>query len=103
VGEGEHHEFRKIATAEELLAEQEASADAHIHMPSPSFWPIIVSFSLPIMAYGIIFSRWLIPIGFAFALLGIYGWALEPPTAAPDDYEPPPPPTGGELEVAAHG
>jgi cytochrome c oxidase subunit I len=103
VGEGEHHEFRKIATAEELLAEQEAHADAHIHMPSPSFWPIVVSFSLPIMAYGIIFSRWMIPIGFAFALLGIYGWAMEPPTAAPDDYEPPPPPAGGELEVAGHG
>ena len=103
VGEGENHDFRKIATAEELLAEQEASADAHIHMPSPSFWPIVVAFSLPIMAYGIIFSRWMIPIGFGIALLGIYGWALEPPTAAPDDYEPPPPPTGGELEVATHG
>jgi len=103
VGEGENHDFRKIATAEELLAEQEASADAHIHMPSPSFWPIVVAFSLPIMAYGIIFSRWMIPIGFGIALLGIYGWALEPPTAAADDYEPPPPPTGGELEVATHG
>jgi cytochrome c oxidase subunit 1 len=103
VGEGEHRELRKIATAEELLADQEANADAQIHMPSPSFWPIIVSFSLPIIAYGVIFSRWLIPIGLAFTLLGIYGWALEPPTATPADYEPPPPPTGGELEVATHG
>jgi cytochrome c oxidase subunit I len=103
VGEGEHHNFRKIATAEDLLAEQEASADAHIHMPSPSFWPVVVAFSLPIIAYGVIFSRWMIAIGFGIALLGIYGWALEPPTATPDDYEPPPPPSGGELEVAAHG
>ena len=103
VGEGEHHEFRKIATAEELLAEQEANADAHIHMPSPSYWPIIVSFSLPVMAYGIIYSRWMIPIGFAIAMFGIYGWAMEPPTATADDYEPPPPPSGGELEVATHG
>jgi cytochrome c oxidase subunit I len=103
VGEGEHHEFRKIATAEELIAEQEANADAHIHMPSPSYWPIIVSFSLPVMAYGIIYSRWMIPIGFATALFGIYGWAMEPPTATADDFEPPPPPSGGELEVATHG
>ena len=103
VGEGEHHEFRKIATAEELIAEQEANADAHIHMPSPSYWPIIVSFALPVMAYGIIFSRWMIPIGFAIALFGIYGWAMEPPTATTDDFEPPPPPSGGELEVATHG
>jgi cytochrome c oxidase subunit 1 len=103
VGEGEHHEFRQIATAEELLAEQEANADAHIHMPSPSYWPVVVAIALPIMAYGVIFSRWLIPVGFAIALLGIYGWAMEPPTATADDFEPPPPPTGGELEVAAHG
>ena len=46
VGEGEHHDFHKIATAEELIAEQEANADAHIHMPSPSYWPIVVSFSV---------------------------------------------------------
>jgi cytochrome c oxidase subunit 1 len=103
VGEGDNHEFRQIATAEELLAEQEANADAHIHMPSPSYWPIVVSIALPIMAYGVIFSRWLIPVGFAIALLGIYGWAMEPPTATADDFEPPPPPAGGELEVAAHG
>src|SRR5688572_328416 len=103
VGEGEHHEFHKIATAEELIAEQEANADAHIHMPSPSYWPIIVSFSLPVMAYGIIYSRWMIPIGFAIAMFGIYGWAMEPPTATADDYEPPPAPSGGELEVATHG
>ena len=72
-------------------------------MPSPSYWPLVVAFALPIMAYGVIFSRWLIPVGFAIALLGIYGWAMEPPTATADDFEPPPPPTGGELEVAAHG
>jgi len=103
VGEGDQHEFRKIATAEQLLAEQEEHADAHIHMPSPSYWPIVVAIALPIMAYGVIFSRWLIPVGFAIALLGIYGWAMEPPTATADDFEPPAPPTGGELEVAAHG
>jgi cytochrome c oxidase subunit 1 len=26
---------------EELHADQEANADAHIHMPSPSYWPIV--------------------------------------------------------------
>ena len=56
VGEGDHHEFQQVATAEEILAEQEAHADHHIHMPSPSYWPIVLAFGLPIMAYGIIYN-----------------------------------------------
>jgi cytochrome c oxidase subunit 1 len=103
-GEGEHHDFHKVATAEEILADQEAKADAHIHMPSPSYWPIVISFGLPIIAYGVIFSRLMIPIGLAIVLLGVYGWVMEPATATEADFEPPPPPPGGgELEVASNG
>ena len=40
VGEGDAHDLRRVATAEEILAEQEAEADHHIHMPSPSYWPM---------------------------------------------------------------
>ena len=40
VGEGDAHDLRRVATAEEILAEQEANADHHIHMPSPSYWPL---------------------------------------------------------------
>ncbi len=32
----------KVRTGEELHAEQEANADKHIHMPSPSYWPLVV-------------------------------------------------------------
>ena len=43
VGEGGQHELRQVATAEEILAEQEAHADQHIHLPSPSYWPLLVA------------------------------------------------------------
>jgi cytochrome c oxidase subunit 1 len=102
-GEGEHHDFHKVATAEEIVADQEANADAHIHMPSPSYWPIVIAFAMPIIGYGIIYSRLMIPVGMAIVLLGVYGWVLEPPTATAADFEPPPPPSAGELEVAADG
>ncbi len=102
-GEGEHHDFHKVATAEELLAEQEANADPHIHMPSPSYWPLLLAFGLPVMAYGVIFSRWLIPVGAAIVMLSIFGWGMEPPTAPDADFDPPAPEGGAELEVAAHG
>jgi cytochrome c oxidase subunit I len=92
-----------VATAEDLIAEQEANADHHIHMPSPSYWPVVVAFGLPVMGYGVIYNLLLIPVGALIVLLGLFGWAMEPPTATEADFDPPPPsPGGAELEVA-HG
>ncbi|MEJ7800235.1 MAG: cytochrome c oxidase subunit I [Ilumatobacter sp.] len=102
-GDSEHHEFVQVATAEEIMADQEAHADAHIHLPSPSYWPILLAFGLPVMAYGVIFNFILIPVGAAIVLLSMFGWSLEPHTASDADYDPPPPSGGTELEVADHG
>ena len=83
-------EIRKVRTAEQLMAEEAANADAHIHMPSPSFWPIVVALGLPIIALGAVYKT--IPVmifGAVVLLLGIYGWALEPSVADDSDYDPP--------------
>jgi cytochrome c oxidase subunit 1 len=82
-------EFRQIATAEELLAQQEARADRHIHMPSPSYWPLVVAFGLPVVAIGLIYMRAISVVGAVIVLFGIYGWAQEPSVADPDDFDPP--------------
>jgi cytochrome c oxidase subunit 1 len=52
-----------------------------IHLPSPSYWPLVAAFGLPIMAYGVIYSWWLVGLGVAVTLVGVYGWALEPSVA----------------------
>ena len=57
VGEGDHHDLQRVATAEEILAEQEANADHHIHLPSPSYWPLVLALALPIIAFGVIYNR----------------------------------------------
>jgi cytochrome c oxidase subunit I len=101
-GEGEHHDYHQVATAEEIMAEQEANAEQHIHMPSPSYWPIVLSLGLPIMAYGVIYNIWLIVAGAAVVLAAMYGWGMEPATATDADYDPPSPEGGAALEVA-HG
>ena len=61
--------------------------DQHIHMPSPSYWPIVIAAGLPLIATGIIFSRWIAVIGALIVFGGIYALALEPATApeAPHD------------------
>ena len=83
------HKLVRVKTAEELLATEEANADEHIHLPSPSYWPIVLAFGLPIIAYGVIFNLLLSVVGAAVLLLGAFGWVLEPSVAEDRDYDPP--------------
>ncbi len=95
VGEGESHEYVRRSTLEELVAEEERLADKHIHLPAPSYWPIVLAFALPVMAYGVIYTTWLIVLGAAIAIAAMFGWALEPADADESDFDPPA--TGGET------
>jgi cytochrome c oxidase subunit 1 len=63
-----------IATAEN------GGEDVHdIHMPAPSYMPIIAAAGLPIVAIGLLYAYPLIAVGAAIGLVGIYGWVMEPP------------------------
>ena len=66
-------------------------------------WPLVLAFSMPVMAYGIIYNALLIVAGAAIAVLAIYGWALEPADAEESDFDPPD--DGGEpsKELVASG
>jgi cytochrome c oxidase subunit 1 len=60
----------------------DGDAPAHaIHLPSPSYWPFVAAIGMPMMAYGVIYSWWLVGLGAAVTLVGLYGWALEPSVA----------------------
>ncbi|MDQ3391156.1 MAG: cytochrome c oxidase subunit I, partial [Actinomycetota bacterium] len=76
VGEGDAHDLQRIATAEEILAEQEAKADEHIHLPSPSYWPLLLALSLPVIALGVIYGLVVSVVGGMLAIFAIFGWAL---------------------------
>jgi cytochrome c oxidase subunit I len=56
---------------------------SHIHMPSDSFYPVLTSFGIVVIGYGLLY----VPVGFWFAglgvlisLWGLFGWSLEPLT-----------------------
>jgi cytochrome c oxidase subunit I len=101
----ESHELTKVATGEEVLAELESHPDEHIHLPSPSYWPLVLAFSLPIMAYGVIYHPLILMAGAGVAVLAMFGWALEPSVAVESDYEEPPSGTegGNTKELAPIG
>jgi cytochrome c oxidase subunit I len=53
--------------------------EEHIHMPSPSYFPIFAAFGLPIIGYGAVYDQAPVMIlGGLIAMLGIFGWAFEP-------------------------
>ena len=62
-----------------------------IHLPQPSYWPIVVSIGLFIAAYGMIYNGVVYPfvlaaVGMLIAMIGIYAWSFEPVNdSAPDD------------------
>ncbi|MGH2748264.1 MAG: cytochrome c oxidase subunit I [Actinomycetota bacterium] len=61
-------------------ANGDEDAEGHgIHMPDPSYFPVLAAIGIPTMAYGVIYSWPVIIVGGLVALLGFYGWVLEPP------------------------
>lgn len=70
-----------------VVEEQEEHAEGeggHIHLPGPSYWPVVVSVAIVIAILGLLFSSvafWLTFVGAALVLVGIIGWALEDPMA----------------------
>ena len=114
----------KIPPAEAAAAaserhEESAAADAQqehatgdgghgVHLPSPSFYPIIAASGLPVIAYGMIYKQFAVAaVGGIILLASFYGWGLEPsvePDDSEDDLQPPAlGPSSGNGELAAVG
>jgi cytochrome c oxidase subunit 1 len=64
------------------VATHEHEAGHGIHMPSPSYFPLVASLGLPLLGYGVIYfnstGKLLLVAGALVTLLGLFGWVLEP-------------------------
>jgi cytochrome c oxidase subunit I len=49
-----------------------------IHMPEPSFFPLLAAAGLPLIGYGLIYHWALAAIGALLLAGGLFGWSLEP-------------------------
>ncbi len=66
----------KTAAVAELAQKGDAKG---VHLPSPSYWPLVLALGLPFIGYGLIFNLWFLVLGVGLVLVAIYGWILEPP------------------------
>ena len=61
-----------------VIAGASEDEEHSIHLPQPSYWPIVVSIGLLIGGYGLIYHYALSVVGVAIALFGVYAWSFEP-------------------------
>jgi cytochrome c oxidase subunit 1 len=75
-GETEDGRLVRIARTEDVT---QPVHEADVHLPAASYWPIILAFGLPVIAYGLIFSLWLCIPGAIIVVAALYGWVTEHP------------------------
>lgn len=49
-----------------------------IHMPSPSWWPLVLTIGLTFLLLGIVFTFYLSGLGLVIFLISLVGWLREP-------------------------
>ena len=52
-------------------------ANPNIHLPAPSFWPIVLALGVALIAIGIIYTYMISAVGVLIMLSAIVGWTLE--------------------------
>jgi plastocyanin len=45
-----------------------------VHMPGPSFRPILASLALAVLFFGLVFGGWLLAVGVIFLVVALLGW-----------------------------
>jgi cytochrome c oxidase subunit I len=100
-GENEAGKLVRIAATEDVIQD---GSNHDVHLPSPSYWPLVLASGLPLIAWGLIYNLWLAVVGGLFVVSAIYGWVMEPsvddeaPHAGHDDHDGP---DGGNGEAEA--
>jgi cytochrome c oxidase subunit 1 len=89
----EDEEGRLVRVPEDQIPRQ--PEPDHVHLPSPSYFPLVTALGLPIIMYGLMYNWIVAVLGLLVSLTGVYCWVLEPSTE-PEH----PGPTHGELEPA---
>ena len=72
-----------VALATYIRVNDQLNPAEPIHLPNPSYFPILLASGMPLVFYGIIYhtTTWgkaLIVLGAILMLIGVVGWATEP-------------------------
>jgi plastocyanin/uncharacterized membrane protein len=65
---------RQEATAVGLPAVAHAGPPPGVHMPGPSFRPLLASFSMAVLLFGLVFGGALLAVGLIMVVVSLVGW-----------------------------
>ncbi len=74
-GHDENGKVVRLAYPEDIAQKGDAVG---VHLPAPSYWPIVLAAGLPVIGFGLIFNLWLCIVGGLIVVGAIFGWAMEP-------------------------
>jgi cytochrome c oxidase subunit 1 len=78
-----HHKYQEddegrvvqVATGAEAAQKGDAT---DVHLPSPSYWPLVLALGLPLVGYGLIFNLGIAAVGGVVIVLAAFAWGFEP-------------------------
>ena len=53
-------------------------APEHVHMPDPSYWPLVMATGMLVITVGALIGLSVVIPGVILTFIGLYGWAFEP-------------------------
>ncbi len=84
-GHGDAAQLRKTSAAVAEPAE-DSDEEHEVHMPDPSYWPLLVSAGLTIAAAGLMIHIAVSVFGVAWTIISVYAWSLEPASTPPEEH-----------------
>jgi cytochrome c oxidase subunit I len=82
---GHDEEGRAVRIAPTAEVVQHGTAQG-VHLPSPSYWPLVLALGFPLIGYGLIFNLWWAVPGVVLVIAGVFGWVMEPATDPDADH-----------------
>ena len=87
-GENADGKIVRVADTDEVV---QAGDSVGVHLPSPSYWPMVMAIGFPVLGYGVIYRNVLLGVlGALIIVASLYSWGIEPaddPNAGHDDHD----------------
>lgn len=68
------HDYDHLTTREEGVVVVYRPPPPGVHIPAPSFRPILAAIAVFVLFYGLVFGGWLLPIAILMLVISLVGW-----------------------------